>query len=792
MHQAARRPALLRLCCASLLALAAALPAADDAGMAADTNIPQTDQVRDLLAEGVRQYRVGRYGDAAATFRSAVALAPEHRLAYEFYLACGEPLVMAMEAKAEMEDVLKDIRRRANIYRTELRRDVRYIDLMIAKLTGGEDERVAAQYELIGIGPLAVPHLVARLGDNRQDTLRAACRITLTRMGYRAVLPLHAALDATDQRLVATTAAILADIGDPRSVAPLKRIAETAAEEATREVAANAITAIAARSGADPSPAAADLAAAEALRYYRGGDEVRKELIANESLVWRWDAGAGDGATAQLTAVVVPRYAWNELVAEELLHIGMRTWPAHAGFGSLLAATLAAQVTEADARASAAKESVLPITGPDEGADAIAARITALGEQLDRVRMAGPERLYRATDIAIRSETYATAVTLMQLLEDRALAQAARHLPTTGFPAEMAGTVLVAALEHPEKRVRYQAATTLATLDPNIAYTNRDLVVPTLAQAVGESGVRVVLVVDPDFRYRNQARAQLQSRGYLCTTAGDGHAALQRLKQTPVVDAIILSGELQPTLTGAHGETIDVPEQTAPTLVAWLRANGHDTTPLFISLPENPELAVQVKAAFADTTVGFLAKPFAADVMAGSLQLALETAQAPNRNRDLAEAIALRAARALAVPDAERTALDLPAAAEALVLTLENRADPLRIAAAAALARLAAHANADVARALAARIVGTYRAQDAELPAPVRAALLGAIGTLGSGDADAVGILQAALVHTDPDVRAAAHAAVGHAAAQPADVQADFQRRQRLDVRAPGNGAAAP
>jgi CheY-like chemotaxis protein len=792
MQPTARRaPSLLtRACCAAVIAAAMAVPAfAADAG--GDKNLPVPDQIRDLLAEGVRQYRIGRYGESATTFRKAVELGPENKLAYDFYLAAGEPLLMAMEAKAELDDVLKDIRRRANIYRTELRHDARYIELMISKLTAGEEERVAAQYELVSIGPFAVPYLAAKIGDNRQDATRVAARIVLTRMGYRAVLPLCAALDSADQALVRTTASVLADIGDPRALPQLKRIATGDYEATTKQVAENAIAEIAKRSASDASAEPAALFLSEALRYFRGGDQVRDEVVANEALVWRWVKEADGGPVKQLTSVVVPRYAWNELVAEELIHTGLRYYPNYGAFHPLLAADLAAEVVEADARLKASKEATLPPSGPDEATDAIAERVQALAAGYDRVRMFGPERLYRAVDIAVRNERYDVSAAIMRLLQDRSLAQAVKYLPGSGFPLEKAGTPLVAALDHQDKLTTYEAAITLAWLDPNLAYTNRDKVVGKLAQAVGESGLRVVLVVDPDFRARNQARALLQARGYVVTTAADGHAALQRLRQTPVIDAIVIAADLVPTLKGEHGEDINVPEQTAPTLVDFLKQGSTEKLPIFISLPEHPELAAKSKALFAEKKVGFAEKPFKGEVLAGAIDLALKDAQAPNANRDLAEDIALRAAIALQKPDPERTALDLSQAAEALVQTLDNRRDELRIEACKALASIALHANGAAAKALGAKVVSLYNVQNAELKPATRAAFILAIGALAPTDPAAVEIFKAALKHEDATVAAAAHAAVGHAEASPDELITDYQVRQRLDVRAQG-AAKAP
>src|SRR5207249_3560895 len=92
-----------------------------------------------------------------------------------------------------------------------------------------------------------------------------------------------------------------------------------------------------------------------ASRYFRGGDLVRDEMVANESLMWRWNEDEQNGLK-KLSYIRVPRYAWNELMAEELLFDGAGYYNAFTAYQPLLAATLAAQDVEAGRRVRMAKE----------------------------------------------------------------------------------------------------------------------------------------------------------------------------------------------------------------------------------------------------------------------------------------------------------------------------------------------------------------------------------------------------------------------------------------------------
>ena len=762
----------------------------------ADKNFPVNDQARDLFAEGVREYRAGRYTAAAAALTSALALDPSNQMVFQFYQATGDGLLVQMEGRDELADVLKDILRRARIHQKEQRRTPAHIDLMLSKLEKerSEEERVVATYELIAIGPVAVPQLIAKMTDNRQDEMRTAVRIALTRMGYRVVIPLCEVLKASDARLVTSVVTVLADIGDPRALPHLQRLIEKPDLEATtKEVAVNAVAMIAKRAGLVTVGSAKDLYQAEAKRYFRDGDLVRDEMVASEGFVWRWRDQEQD-PVKRLVPAQVPRYAWNELVAEQLVFDGLAVAPQQESFQPILAATLAAEITDVQIRQRVAKERTTPARLPEETVEALAERAKALEEQVLRVRLAGPQHLYRAIQEAIAGDRPEVAVFLMRQLQDRWLARADANLPSGELSPDKAGSVLVAALDHPDKIIRYQAAITLAYLDPASVFPGSDKVTRNLADAVGEWGTRVVLVVDQDYRSRNNGRQQLQSKGYAVYAAVDGFEAVQRLEETPIKDAIIISGDLIPTVKDAHGSLSDVPEQSALTLVDQLKKDWRaDKTPLFISLPENPEIAAKIQAAFEGKVAGFIRKPFNAVDLQGKIELALKESQVPNANRDAAEEIALQAAIALQKPDPTRTHFDLSVAAAALAKTLDARVDALRIEALKALANAAQGPHGEVVRKHITALTDVYGAQDANLTPAVRAAFITGIGALDPVAEPSVQILLKAVGHEDAQVRATAHEALGHALAVQPELLTRFQVQQRLDVRSAGvAGPAAP
>ncbi len=214
-----------------------------------------------------------------------------------------------------------------------------------------------------------------------------------------------------------------------------------------------------------------------------------------------------------------------------------------------------------------------------------------------------------------------------------------------------------------------------------------------------------------------------------------------------------------------------------------------EKTPVFISLPENPEVAAKIQTAFDGTVAGFVNKPFDGVDMKGKIDLALEGADLPSSNREDAELVSLNAAKALAAVDAVRTQFPIGQATDALIGTLDARADMIRIAALDALGNAAQNpATGEVAKGRIASVTDVYQAQDGQLQPDVRAAFLRAIGHLDPTTDASVEIIEVALQSGDEEVSAAAHAAVGHANALSNVLLRDLQVQQRLNIRAVGAG----
>ena len=121
--------------------------------------------------------------------------------------------------------------------------------------------------------------------------------MVLTKIGYRAVVP----LTASRLKIPVWSPVLPSPLLTSRSRA-LPKLVNNHEDETVKRVAANAIAQIAQANGVADGIPSGEVLFQEALRYFRNGDQVRDESVANESLMWRM---TGD----ELGYEKVPAYA---------------------------------------------------------------------------------------------------------------------------------------------------------------------------------------------------------------------------------------------------------------------------------------------------------------------------------------------------------------------------------------------------------------------------------------------------------------------------------------------------
>lgn len=605
---------------------------------------------------GVKAFEEGRFEEAEGHFRNVLKSQPDHEQAlryrdeagYHFWvrvLAKGGRLsVVAQRILKQAEEAA--IRERQDT--EKLRQDMQGLwsdDFMTEVET---TERLVALY-----GHYVIPELVSVLSDRREDDRRVRALQLLKRLGDEGTLAVIELLESDDITLQQNGAVALGHMGDIRAIPPLMRLAQRASDSHVKEAANTAISQL----GGGLDGAAPDAYARIAEEFYRENPV----FITNryrEYVVWEWQQD-------RLGRRDVPRFRWNEEVAEEFCYDGLSISPDHQALWTLLLDVYAQQWTEIEETLRVAQQ--VQDAGGDFDQDEVS-QLQQMQEQLKKVKMLvasrGAEGIFSALGKAMADQRAPVAVFLIERLQELdfdasilsgggsvsflpqaeregssaparpAPAAPARTTPTPSQPAQpppsgpkptpvrdpeprddappldddappldddepsgprrrprrvsqndaaggerfgyrgplfgidaralgasgstgehlTGGQALAAALTYGDKRVRYAAAIALAHLNPAGDFPNSGAVITNLIDALGESGQRVVLVVEKDRHHRNRMVGLLRELGYMAFGVESGRDGIVRSKTFPSQDLVIVSSELNTEGDPSRGE----------------------------------------------------------------------------------------------------------------------------------------------------------------------------------------------------------------------------------------------
>lgn len=296
-------------------------------------------------------------------------------------------------------------------------------------------------------------------------------------------------------------------------------------------------------------------------------------------------------------------------------------------------------------------------------------------------------------------------------------------------PEPMAGAYDL--LRSDDKRLRYKAALSLS--GPGAGSD----VVAVLADALSESAVRQILVVDNDRNELNELVAMLTGRETYAVGAPTGAQGLMRAKATPVKDVVILRSSLT-----------DVPaDQIIQNLSRDVRTKD---VPVIVVAPES-DLA-RLEALLGDRVVGVVPAPITMPVLKPALEAAFEMV-ALNEQRLAAEDFSRMAAEALSQMDGS----SLSFISDALVGAI-GRDDKVQIPALLALSKVGAAEGQAPATML---FVDTTASTEARVAA---ANALAGILARNEASPATMTALEAALAGSDADIKSAAAKVLGAAA----------------------------
>ncbi|MHC4249415.1 MAG: HEAT repeat domain-containing protein, partial [Planctomycetota bacterium] len=535
-------------------------------------------------------FEMGSYQKSREKLAEVLALDPKADEAWKYVKMAGDKILIQMMTEVNMGREPRVLYELYRLHESRLKRRPDHIKRLVDIALDTRQhprKRWDAMLRLNEVGQFVIPFIVEALGNVRDSEVRMLARVTATKMGSQATLPIIELLryregEEESSKLVRENAAIiLGDLRDKRSIAPLKRVAEDKKEiDVVRRYAIMSLQSITGM-GLDDLRSAQDYYYLDADRYLREMPGVADWAREADGVIWQLVDG-------KLVDRQVARFAWNELMAEKACYDCMDINPDYTDIYPLFAECTASQIAELWELLDIALERPVGRPFTEEEVTDVKSREAALlvaDLSLDssgplqtsvaalpvpriairrnrRLACLGAANIYQAIGKCLddaaqddRSPPKLAACVLADMAyaldNDGALlpkpggAAPTRRGRGRAAAAAADGASLIKALRFPDERVQYAAAMAIARMNPPNPFDGADEVVDVVARAVGESGPIQVLIVEEDASIRNELAGKLRELDMGVTSVGTAKDGYARARGFPPFDVVLVSPALE-------------------------------------------------------------------------------------------------------------------------------------------------------------------------------------------------------------------------------------------------------
>lgn len=466
----------------------------------------------EAFKDGIHYLRIARW-DLAKSNLEYVALNgdPVEMLALSMTkeMTGSEQTLLGALTVKEVAEQAQEVLNLLERGRAAQQQDPTLIEVEIKRLGTTPRGRLLARDRLAFIyKEYAVPQLLRALADDSRASLHAHILWVLQEMGKPAVDPLTAGLASEDPVLKRHIVRTLGKLGYRRAGPYLQEVAE---DPATRsEIKGDAQHALTRLQGMESS---LDVPAAElfyrlANDYYYGKVSLVDLAGFDTAKVWYFDKELG------VTFALVPSVVYDEIMT---MRTCQRSLDLDASFEPAVSLWLSSALQ---------MEAKLPV----------GERVALLGENWPGagwfVVTAGQRYLQVVLARAEQDRNAAVALGAVKGLDQTAgpawLSEGGRIVP------------LADALSFPDRRVRIAAALALAKISLDQAFVGADAVVPTLCEAVKQTGQPRAVIMEASADAANAIQADLRELGYRTVVVDDWADGLEEARQMRGPDLLVV------------------------------------------------------------------------------------------------------------------------------------------------------------------------------------------------------------------------------------------------------------
>jgi HEAT repeat protein len=487
------------------------------------------DRIDDLFEQAKETWKTDP-AKTAELLKTLLAEDPSHETAYDLLRKAEYQMFLEMlKQGGDAELVAKELLRLAHLGEQEKVKDEGAIRVLVEKAIHGEtyaDREEAVRMLVAKHGEYSVPYLYHYLGSNDTDE-RVYAILALSELSSEAVLPLVEALKSDDFKVQQNAALVLQKIGDIRAVGGLASLSASAENPAVKDAAGMAALSLMSGMGGctncqgcagckmDPAAMTPAMAYLMLAKKYYGRDAAVIKNYDDSYVVWSWKDG-------KLVSRETPSNLYHLELAEEACYDALGEEEANEMARCLLAAIHYAQY--------GAVESLPEDIKAQDNVAALADRVWNV----------------LAITSAQGTDTQLGALAIGLKVGDSSIAIGALNaLPKTWDGREItADNPLVAALDAPDKIVRFAAAIAALKLVPMTAFPGSEKVVSIAAQAAAAGSARQVLLIEPNAEVRAQALRDMDKAGIYSVAESGAVAGFRRAKEAGAFDAIVIRASL--------------------------------------------------------------------------------------------------------------------------------------------------------------------------------------------------------------------------------------------------------
>ena len=373
--------------------------------------------------------------------------------------------------------------------------------------------RDLALVELRNAGVIVVPEILKQLSETAAKDQQDALFHALTKMGDLVIPPMLGALDSPNERIQMTAIDVLNWLDTSVAIPYLWYPAfdenlPVGVRTAAKRTLAKLLKGSPERAGQLSSVDATNELRRLAKLYYRSPGAQPVDDNGQTSL-WYWNERAGTVAQ-QVNNPDIAGLLLSARFARQALALSPENVEPQRQY---LGALLGLEVTR---------------NGWDKP------RVASPGSAMYLALTAGEEMVSQVLSEALEAGQSATALAALEVLSQNGSRELLSSQKGVKSP-------LIAALNSPDPRVQFAAATAILKLDPKTPFSGSTRVVSILARAVADPGKSRAIVIDADGQRASQTAGFLADHGYDCVVSSTGREGFERAVMSAGVEVIVVN-----------------------------------------------------------------------------------------------------------------------------------------------------------------------------------------------------------------------------------------------------------